>query len=146
MTSKRKIGLFLAGLSAALTITCMYSTTKALGVAKTVDEMDDSEPEIDETIAICAAFVNDESHLDNVWIARQTNDIYKSQREEVAIYDFLSWYQNGGRLKLLTAGDFCALETSEKNGKVKGLEARLYVADVERRNADFFAQEMMKRR
>lgn len=149
MTEKTKIsvlllGLSLVGLSAALTMSWMSSATKAQNIIESNNETDDSESEIDQTIATCVAFVNAESHLDNVWIARQTSDAYKLQREETAIYDFLNWYQNGGRLELLTAGDFCSLDTVRKSGKAKGLEARVFVTDVERQNADFFAREMKR--
>jgi len=110
---------------------------------------------IDLTIKSCADFSASESHLDAAYhVVTKAYETIPTQKEPVAkiegvetpekTKEFMQWYPNGGHDEMFIAGQICQTEIRMKSGDTAATEAGYSIALEEMRNAEFFADKLMK--
>ena len=60
------------------------------------------------------------------------------------VQDFMTWYANGGHDEMFILGQSCQLEVRMKSGDKEATEAGYLIAMEQLRNAEFFADHLMK--
>ena len=115
---------------------------------------------LDLSLKSCADFSETQYHLDaaqrampnshdaepNATLAR---DPIRLERPVIMaksnrIHEFLSWYAGGGQQAMLAAGEACRSEMLVKSGEAASLRAGFYIAEQRARNAEFFANSVLK--
>ena len=106
---------------------------------------------IDLSIKSCADFSAAESHLDDAVLYTAKNPVIADQRAVLArvvtpnkIQKFMYWYASGGQQDMFVAGEMCRAEVLAKSGETEALRAGLYIAEQRARNAEFFANNLLK--
>jgi len=106
---------------------------------------------IDLSIKSCAEFSAAESLLDDAVLYTTRNPVIADQRAVLArvvtpnkIQKFMSWYASGGQRELVIAGGMCRAEVLSKSGETEALRAGLFIAEQRARNAEFFANNLLK--
>ena len=106
---------------------------------------------IDLSIKSCADFSAAESHLDDAVLYTTRNPVIADQRAALArvvtpdkIQKFMYWYASGGQQDMFAAGEMCRAEVLSKSGETEALRAGLYIAEQRARNAEFFANNLLK--
>jgi len=110
---------------------------------------------LDFTIKSCSDFFAAESHLQAAY--HTVTKGYKTipgQKEPVGelegietpekMQEFMTWYANGGMIEMDSAGEMCRAEMLMKFGEAKSLRAGFFIAEGTARNAEFFADKLLK--
>jgi len=111
---------------------------------------------IDSTIKSCRDLAVAQSHLDAAFhTVTKGYETIPGQKEPVAalqgvetpekVQEFMEWYANGGHDELFVLGQMCQTEIMVKSGKQAWTEAAYLIAMENSRNAEFFADKLMKR-
>ena len=106
---------------------------------------------VDLSVKSCADFSAAESHLDAAVLYTTRNSEIADPRVALArlttpnkVQQFMAWYASGGQQDLLITGAMCRAEMLAKSGDTQALRAGLYIAEQRARNAEFFANNLLK--